>query len=70
MRKFLQALLLVCVGSSVAAAQQGPYSGVGAGSVPPEKVARYAPPPLAPEVARRIQAMLDVRAPGLGAAFP
>ncbi len=70
MRKFLQALLLACVGASVATAQQGPYSGVGAGSVPAEKIARYAPPPLAPEVARRIQAMLDVRAPGLGLLSP
>ncbi len=70
MRRFSRVLLLACLGPSIAAAQQEPYSGVGAGSVPSEKVARYAPPPLAPEVSRRIQAMLDVRAPGLGLVAP
>jgi dipeptidyl aminopeptidase/acylaminoacyl peptidase len=70
MRRSLTVALLTCLGLSAAIAQQAPYSGVGAGSVPAEKVARYAPPPLAPEVARRIQAMLDVRAPGLGLLSP
>lgn len=70
MGKSLTAALLTCLGLSAAFAQQGAYSGVGAGSVPPEKIARYAPPPLAPEVSRRIQAMLDVRAPGLGIVAP
>ncbi len=37
------------------------YDGLGADSVTPEQVARFAPPALAPEVSRRIQAMLDVR---------
>ncbi|MDB4939518.1 MAG: Acylamino-acid-releasing enzyme [Labilithrix sp.] len=40
-----------------------PYAGHGAESVPPEVIARYAPTPLATDVSRRIQAMLDVRAP-------
>ena len=39
------------------------YAGHGADSVPPEVIARYAPTPLAGDVSRRIQAMLDVRAP-------
>jgi len=39
------------------------YAGHGAESVPPEVIARYAPTPLASDVSRRIQAMLDVRSP-------
>lgn len=42
------------------------YKGLGVESLPPEVLAKYAPKPLAPEVARKIQAMLDVRAPGAG----
>ena len=49
---------------------QTPYSGHGAGSVPPEVVKKYAPPALDPEVSRRIQMMLDVRSPGLGTVSP
>src|SRR5260221_11689917 len=45
---------------------QTPYSGHGAGSIPPEVVKKYAPPTLDPEVSRRIQTMIDVRSPGLG----
>ena len=64
---FLAALL--ALGRS-ASSQQPSYSGHGAGSVPPELVAKYAPPPLDPAVSRRIQAMLDVRSPGLGVVAP
>jgi protease II len=39
------------------------YAGHGADSLPPEVLARYAPTPLAGDTSRRIQAMLDVRAP-------
>jgi hypothetical protein len=60
------ALLLV----TPALTAQTPYSGHGAGSVPPEVVKKYAPPALDPEVSRRIQMMLDVRSPGLGAVSP
>lgn len=42
------------------------YTGLGAESVPPEVIARFAAAPLPPEVTRRIQAMLDVRAAGTG----
>jgi dipeptidyl aminopeptidase/acylaminoacyl peptidase len=63
---FLGALLAA---GSVAFSQQ-PYSGHGAGSVPPALVAKYAAPPLDRAVSRRIQAMLDVRAPGLGVVAP
>lgn len=41
----------------------GPYAGHGAESVSPELLAKYAPTPLPSDVSRRIQAMLDVRAP-------
>jgi dipeptidyl aminopeptidase/acylaminoacyl peptidase len=56
--------------SSPALSQQPSYSGHGAGSVPPELVAKYAPQSLDPAASRRIQAMLDVRAPGLGIVSP
>ncbi len=39
------------------------YSGHGAESVPPEVLAKFAPTPIPSDVSRRIQAMLDVRAP-------
>lgn len=42
------------------------YSGLGAESVSPEIVAQFAPRPLDPQVSKRIQAMLDVRAAGGG----
>ena len=62
--------LLAAGGSSPAFSQQPGYSGHGAESVPPELVAKYAAPPLEPAVSRRIQAMLDVRSPGLGIVSP
>jgi dipeptidyl aminopeptidase/acylaminoacyl peptidase len=48
----------------------GAYSGHGVQSVLPEVIARYAPTPLPADVSRRIQAMLDVRAPGGGRVSP
>jgi dienelactone hydrolase len=47
-------------------ASASPYSGHGAASVSPEILAKFAPKPLDPAVKRRIEAMLDVRAPGAG----
>ena len=52
------------------AAADGGYAGHGLASVSPEVLARYAPPPLAPEVSRRIQNLLDLRAPGGGMPSP
>lgn len=60
---------VLVLGAPVALAQT-PYSGHGAGSIPPEVVKKYAPPPLDPDVERRIQTMLDVRSPGLGLVSP
>lgn len=63
----LTALLLA---ASAASAQQPSYKGLGAESVPPALVAKYAAPPLDAAVSRRIQTMLDVRTPGLGIVAP
>lgn len=46
------------------------YSGHGAGSIPKEVMAKYAAAPLADDVSRKVQAMLDVRAPGTGHLSP
>lgn len=51
-------------------AQGTAYSGHGAATVSPEILARFAPPPLPPELARGVQAMMDVRAPGMGTVSP
>jgi dipeptidyl aminopeptidase/acylaminoacyl peptidase len=69
MRKLALAALAFA-GTSVSLSAQTPYSGHGAGSIPPEVVKKYAPPPLDPEVSGRIQTMLDVKAPGLGMLSP
>ena len=46
------------------------YSGHGADSISPEVLAKYAPPALPPELSRKVQAMLDVRAPSSGVLSP
>jgi len=65
MRRLSLALALIPAAAGMALAQT-PYKGHGVESVPPEVIARYAPKPLPPEVAARIQTMMDVRAPGMG----
>ncbi|MDX2092975.1 MAG: prolyl oligopeptidase family serine peptidase [Kofleriaceae bacterium] len=68
-------LLSLCLASSSVSAQptRQPfakpatgYAGLGAESVSPAEVAKFAPPPLDPKVSRRIQAMLDVRGASTG----
>jgi dipeptidyl aminopeptidase/acylaminoacyl peptidase len=44
-----------------------PYQGLGAESVTPEVIAKFAPPPLDAQVSRRVQALIDVRGSGAGA---
>jgi dipeptidyl aminopeptidase/acylaminoacyl peptidase len=61
---------LLMAAAAVAYAQTAPYSGLGADSVSPEIVAKFAPQPLDPQFTRSIQAMLDVRSPGLGLIAP
>lgn len=46
------------------------YKGLGVESLSPEVLAKYAPKPVEPELSRRIQALLDVRAPGAGLVSP
>lgn len=56
--------------AGAALAQPGTYSGHGAQSVRPDVVAKYAPLPLDAATTRRIETLLDVRAPGLGIVSP
>ncbi|HXK09390.1 MAG TPA: prolyl oligopeptidase family serine peptidase [Vicinamibacteria bacterium] len=67
-------LAVACLAAGLAfpraGAAQTPYKGHGAGSVPAEAIAPFAPKPLPPEVAAHIQTMMDVRAPGLGVPAP
>ncbi len=70
LRPLTRVIALGLAGLAPLAHAQTPYSGHGAGSIPPEVVKKYAPPLLDPEVARRIQTMLDVRSPGLGMLSP
>jgi dipeptidyl aminopeptidase/acylaminoacyl peptidase len=46
------------------------YTGLGAESVPPEVLQKFRAPPVDPNVSRRVQAMLDVRAPSAGILSP
>lgn len=66
------AVLAICglAGAALAQTQGQTYAGHGAGSVPREKLAKYAPPALPAEVTRRVQAMLDVRGAALGTVAP
>src|SRR4051812_45855298 len=56
--------------ASAAAPASSSYAGHGLGSVSPEILAKYAPTPMPSEVTRRIQAMIDVRAPSAGRLSP
>ena len=51
-------------------AAPAPYSGLGPKSVSPEVLEKFRAPPLPSEVSRRVQAMLDVRAPSAGLLSP
>lgn len=46
------------------------YAGFGLGSVSPEVLAKYPPQPLSPKIARKVQSILDLRAPGVGRLSP
>lgn len=58
------------VASAAPAPAAGGYSGHGVDSVSPEVLAEFAPTPVAAETSAKIQAMLDVRAPGAGRLAP
>jgi len=73
MRRILPATLLALAfvaSAGIAQPAEKPYQGLGAGSVTPEIVARYAPKPLPAELTRHIQSLLDVRSPGGGILAP
>jgi dipeptidyl aminopeptidase/acylaminoacyl peptidase len=53
-----------------ALAQGTPYSGHGAQTVSPETLAKFAPAPLPSDLSRKIQSMMDLRAPGMGVLTP
>jgi len=46
------------------------YSGLGADSVPKEMLEQFRPAPLDPAVSRKVQSLVDVRAPGAGMLSP
>jgi dipeptidyl aminopeptidase/acylaminoacyl peptidase len=64
----------LCVASLLvflpALAQGAPYLGHGAATVSPEVLAKFAPAPLASDLSRKIQSMMDLRAPGMGLLTP
>ena len=53
-----------------AASAPGAYQGLGAASVPPEVLAKFRPAPLPEDISRKIQGLLDLRAPGAGVVSP
>lgn len=61
---FLSVLGLLACSSS--GKKNGAYQGLGRESVDEKVLAEFAPPALAPELSRKIQSYLDIRAPGLG----
>lgn len=63
-------LVTLLIPLAAASAPQSTYKGHGAESVPAEVLQKYAPKPLPPDLARRIQSMMDVRAPGMGRVSP
>jgi dipeptidyl aminopeptidase/acylaminoacyl peptidase len=53
-----------------ALAQTATYSGHGASTVSPEVLAKFAPAPLPSDLSRKIQSLMDLRAPGMGEVSP
>src|SRR5262249_23039741 len=52
----IRSVLVASLALTAAAAHaQSPYSGHGAGSVPPEVITRFSPPPVPPELSRKVQ---------------
>jgi len=61
---------VVAPGGNVSNPAGQPYTGHGAETIRPELLQKYRPAPLAPEIARRIESLIDVRAPSLGRLSP
>lgn len=70
LRSAALALFAASLTTAWTASGQAAYKGHGRDSVAPEVLAQYAPKPLPPELAARIQTLMDVRAPGLGLPSP
>lgn len=51
-------------------AATGPYTGLGVESIPPALLEKYRPKHVPADLARRVQALIDVRAPGIGVPSP
>ncbi len=64
------ALLVLVPALAQSGASPGTYSGHGASTVSPEVLAKFAPTPLPSELSRKIQSMMDLRAPGMGQVSP
>jgi len=58
------------VAPAASAAASPGYKGLGLASVPPEVIQRFRPAPLPDDIARKIQSLLDLRAPGMGVPSP
>jgi protease II len=56
--------------SSAPLAAAGPYSGHGAESIPPALLEKFRPRAVPPELGRRAQSLIDIRAPGIGRLSP
>ncbi len=68
MNKIFMVLAAALLAAPAAAAE--PYKGLGLDSLEAADLQRFAPPPLAPEVSRRVQAMQDIKTTGMGAISP
>jgi dipeptidyl aminopeptidase/acylaminoacyl peptidase len=66
----VSAALVALPSLSALSAPQTAYKGHGAESVPAEVLEKYSPKPLPADVSRRIQTIMDVRAPGMGLVSP
>ncbi len=53
-----------------AASSNGAYAGLGAESIAPALLEKYRPRSVPPELGRRIESLIDIRAPGLGRLAP
>jgi dipeptidyl aminopeptidase/acylaminoacyl peptidase len=60
----------VPAGPTASASAAPAYEGHGADTIAPEALAKYRPQALAPEVSRRIESLMDVRAPAAGELTP
>lgn len=68
MKKYILLVLLTFAVQSTFAASN--YQGIGKESVSEADIKKYAPPPLDPEMSRKIQMMFDMRSPSAGMTSP